>query len=113
MLTSTNKSYNIHKHKLQSTFKRKSYPNLLGMYKNTIAVIFTRRNYPHTVYPGKTNEARASLTEIMQLLKTIRYVDIIYQNNYFLQWKELLQSNIKYLNVHNVKKVNKRILLVI
>jgi hypothetical protein len=105
MLTSTNKSYNIHKHKLQSIFKRKSYPNLLRKYENTIALIFTRRNYPHTPYiQEKPTKTRASLTEIMHLLKTKKYVDIIYQNNYFLQCKELLPSNIRYLKVHNVKK---------
>lgn len=113
MLTSTNKSYNIHKHKLPSICKWKSYPNLFGIYQNTIAVIITRRNYPHTLYiQEKPTKTRASLTEIKHLLKTIKYVDIIYQNNYFQQRKELLQSNIKYVKVHNVKKVNKRLLLV-
>jgi len=112
MLTSTNKSYNIHKHKLQSIIKRKSYPNPFGIYQNTIAVIFTRRNYPHTLYiHEKPTKTRAPLTEIMHLLKTIKYVGILYQNICFLQWKELLQSNIKYLKVHHIKKVNKRILL--
>jgi len=43
----------------------------------------------------------------MHLPKTVRYVGIIYQNNYFLQWKELLQTNIKYLKVHNVKRLTK------
>jgi hypothetical protein len=113
MLTSTNKSYNTHKHKLQSIFKGKSYPNLFRIYQNTIAVVFTRSNYPHTLYiQDKPTKTRASLTEIMHLLKTVKYVGIIYQTNCFLQWKELLQSNIKYVKVHNIKKVNKGILLV-
>jgi hypothetical protein len=53
-------------------------------------------------------KTRASFTEIIYLQKMIKYIGIIYRNKCLLKRKDLLQSNIKYLQVHNANKLQQK-----